>query len=313
MHGHRMKKYLGYCLLLCSSLMASPNVIAAPGAEEQFTAQPFHAIDINGPINVQITSGQAKPTLQLLGDPTNLAHIYAAVKNDTLYLSIQPDFTPAEGSELLAKVNSCSVTLLHYNGTGNVTASNLSGPINVSVNGSGTILLLGKKLDLRNLDVAGSSNVHILGVESNLLNVQDNGTGKVNIGGTEVLQSVAYNGSGPLSMYWVNSTNVKVVGSGRGRIFLAGTAGLLDATIDEHTYLDAKYLRARRAFVNTSDVARADVWTQCTLSTLATGSSNIYYYNNPALVVGSYMQPPGAVIRMTGIDADHIPAPSKPC
>jgi hypothetical protein len=306
-----MKKYLHYCLLF--GLVITPYLWATPIVSKQFSAQPFHAIDINGPINIQISSGQARYTMQLLGDQESLRHVYAAVKNGTLYLSLQPNYVLSKDSQLAAKVDLPFLDQLRYTGTGDVNAVNLSGVLNAIVNGNGTIVLLGKNLNLHNLSVAGESNVHILGIDSNLLNVQDTGSGKVNLGGTMVLQNVLYNGTGPLSIYWVNSSHVNVTGNGQGRIFLAGIANMLDATLSHRTYLDAKYLHARRAFINTHDISRADVWTKCSLSTLATDASNIYYYNDPALSTGSYMGPPGAVIRMTGIDNDHVPVPPKPC
>lgn len=307
-----MKKYLPYCLLALTLLSASSSW-ATPMMSKQFSALPFHAVDVSGAINVQINSGQTNYTMQLLGDQESLAHVYAAVKDGVLYVSTQSNFAPTENSQLVAKVNMPFLNQLRYTGIGKVTAANLSGPLNVSVNGNGPLVLLGKNLDLRNLSVMGNSDVHILGINSHLLNIQDAGTGKVNLGGNMVLQDVRYTGTGPLSIYWVNSSNVKITGNGQGRIFLAGIANVLDATLSGRTYLDAKYLHARRAFVSTGDKSRADVWTKCSLSTLATDTSTIYYYNDPALSTGSYMGPPGSVIRMTGINNEHIPVPPKPC
>jgi hypothetical protein len=311
--GSTAVKNYRFCRLLWLGLLISCSAVADPQLSQKYNAQPFQAINISGPIDVQIVSGQTRPTLQLLGDADGLAHVYAAVKDGTLYLSTQADYVPNENCHLVAKVNSTFLGLINYQGTGKVTATNLTGPINVVAKGNGTVTLLGKNLDLRNVQVAAANNVHILGIKSSLLNVQDDGSGKVNLAGTMVLQSVTYSGTGPLSIYWIDSSDVTVTGNGKGRIFLAGTAGNLDVNVAERTYLDAKYLRAKRAFVRTSDYARTDVWTQCSLSTLAMGSSNIYYYSDPALMVGSYAQPPAAVLRMTGIDNDHIPAPPKPC
>lgn len=281
---------------------------------QDFAADPFYAINVTGPYAVQITRDQSRPALELVGDADSLANVYAAVKDGVLYLGMQPKYTPGPNSSLVAKVKACpSFKQFLYSGNSNVTVAGLSGLLYVDARGSGTVLIAGKDVDLRDLRVAGTNNVHVLGVKSNLLNVQDSGSGKVNVYGTMVLQNLIYDGQGPLTLYWIDSSNIKVIGAGRGRIFLAGTGGLLDATLSKHTYFDAKYLKVNRAFISTRDSARADVWAKCSLSALATDKSNIYYYHDPILMMGSYMGPPGAVVRMTGIDPRLLPVPPQPC
>lgn len=133
------------------------------------------------------------------------------------------------------------------------------------------------------------------------LNVVKNGSGSMKIDGNIILENLTYNGSGPLEMYWVNSSNVKVVGNGNGKISLAGVVGLLDLNLHNHTLVDAKYLHAERVFAKTTDYARADIWAKENSTTLARDYSNIYYYNDSGFV-GAYMAPPGNSLRMVGID-----------
>lgn len=268
---------------------------------QQFASEPFSAVDVSGPISVQINAGSRRYALQLVGDTASLSHVYAAVREGVLYLGLQPHTKPTQVGNVLAKVYMPQLSLLRYNGTGGVSGSNLTGPLSVSAGGSGDIILVGKNIDVRDVYTAGSVNVHILGVNSTSLNVYEGGTGNINLAGTAVLQSVTYNGNGTLSIEWVNTSNIKVVGAGKGRIFLAGVTNFLDATLSDYMFLDARYLHANRVLVNTRNHARADVWPQDNLTALATDGSNIYYYNDPTFE-GGYMRTKGAVLRMVNID-----------
>lgn len=286
--------------------------VVNPYASKTFRADNFDTISVTGPINVEIVHNSNIPSLTLTGDSYSIACAYAAVINGTLYLSMPQGYMPDSNSRINAIVNNPNVTRILYAGTGQVTSTNIQGPLSITANGTGTLVLVGKDLDLRYLQVGGSNNVHILGINSGLLTVDDSSTGKVNLGGTMVLQSVNYNGSGPLSIYWITSSDVTVRGHGSGRVFLAGVAGLLDVSIYDHMHLDARYLRVKRAFVNTNDYAQADIWTSCSESSLALDSSNIYYFNNKGFR-GDYMDPPAAVLNMADIDPENLPMPKPPC
>lgn len=290
--------------------MLAPYAVAEPLLSKQFSAAPFNAIDIAGDIRVEIINGQTQPSLQLIGDSNSLKQAYASVKEGILYLSTTGDSTAP--MRLLARVSSCSLNQLNYTGSGHVIGANLTGPLTVISKGSGTLILSGDDINLRRLTTAGTGNVNILGINSGLLDIDDNGSGKVNLEGNMVLQNLVYNSDAPLSISWVNSTNVNITGNGRGRIFLAGNAGQIAANVSDHAYLDAKYLRAKRGFIQTQDSARADVWTQCALNTLAKGGSTIYYYNDPPML-NNYTKPPGTVLSMVGINADDMPMPAPSC
>lgn len=147
------------------------------------------------------------------------------------------------------------------------------------------------------------------------LNVAKNGSGSMQLNGNIVLENLTYNDNGSLEIYWVNSSNVKVIGNGNGKITLTGVAGLLDVNLHNHTWLDARYLHAQRVFAKTTSYARADIWAKENSTTLARDYSNIYYYNDSGFV-GAYTVPPGNSLRMVGIDtgeAAPITTTKKDC
>lgn len=154
--------------------------------------------------------------------------------------------------------------------------------------------------DLEEIRYSGTGQV----IAKNLhgqLNVVHNGRGSMQLDGDIVLQNIEYNGRGPLELHWINSSHVKIVGNGNGKIYLAGVTELLDINAHNHTWVDARYLRANRAFVKTTGYARADIWAKENSTTLARDFSNIYYYHDSGFV-GAYMAPPGNSLRMVGID-----------
>lgn len=304
-----MKRWLIFSLL-CLSVGLVAKAFAEPaittGANnnnrllvKHFVAQSFTAIDINGPINVQIKASQTQPMLELIGS-SNSSYLYTTVKNSVLYLGLKPG-VQAKISPILVRVSVPQLNQLRYAGSGNVVGEHLNGPLTLVSSGTGAIILSGDNLDLQNLRATNSANIHISGIKSHQLNIDDRSSGKINLDGEMVLNNLYYQGTGPLSVQWINSSKVNVTGSGRGKIFLAGIANELDATLSDHVVMDAKYLHAKKGFINTRENARADVWTKYNLSALATKGSNIYYYHDSQMV-GGYMMAPGAVIRMTGLD-----------
>lgn len=299
-------------LLLFLILSYASNALANNIISKEFITAPFSSINVSNQINVKIIETRNTPSLCITGDSNSVHHVYAAVRDGILYLSMAPDYQADADSSIIAFVKSCPIHELTTGGSGSVTGDHLTRLSTVTANGSGSINITGKKLDLQSVNVGQAATVNIIGIDSHRLNVNNSSSGQVNLGGSMVLQNLNYSGNGPINIYWIDSTDVKVTGNGTGKIFLAGTAGLLDTTLSNSTTLDARYLRAKRGFINTRDNARADVWAHCNLNSLATGSSNIYYYND-AGSTNSYITPPADVLRLTHLNRDHLPVPKGKC
>lgn len=262
----------------------------------------FNTLTISGPVNVTI-DGNAKTqaNIELKGDANSIKYVQMKIDNGILFLAMQPEFIVQPNSTLTININSPHINQINYNGTGKISGTNLQGSLSLISTGSGTIYLSGNNLDLRYLNASGSSSISVDGIQSHLLDIKDSSSSAVTLAGSAVLRSIDYRGTGPLKVWWVNSSDVKIHGSGKGLIYLAGIANLLDATINNNTLLNTKYLRADRAFINTAGNSRAQVWTKNNLNAFATGKSIIQYYNDPQFFTG-YMTPPALVLRMTGIE-----------
>jgi Putative auto-transporter adhesin, head GIN domain len=277
----------------------------------------FSGIYINGPLNVKIISNPCAvcpPSIHVIADPRTMSYVRTRINRKGI-LSIRLPSPPYYGkrrSRITVIVHCGYLNYLNIERSCRVVATGLSGTLSVTANGNGNITLLGNEIDLRCLNVGGRACVFIQGINSALLNIQDASAGSVNLQGFMMLHCLTYSGRGLLRAYWINSSYVRVMGCGTGRISLGGVAGLLEATLSNATHLNARFLRASRAVINTRGISKADVWSETALYTLATDRSNIYSHNNSGNL-WYHMRPPGAVLRMTRIDSHKFPTPPHPC
>jgi hypothetical protein len=222
---------------------------------------PFSAVDTNGPYTVQIISREPWYGVRMIGDKAILERIRLYVENNTLYIRMQPGFRYFETGPVLVKVCLKDLRLLRYSGTGNVESTTLHG---------------------------------------SALSIRGDGTGQIDLVGMTNLQKVILNGPTRLNLYWVSSPIVRVHLAGHATLFLAGKTDILDAVLSDVSTLEAKYLRAEKGYINTAQHARAEVWTNDSLTTLATGNSNIYYYHEPQFIA-PYMRDQGSVVSLIDI------------
>lgn len=262
-----------------------------------FHTLPFSGIRVDGPINIHILSNQPKSSIQVRTDTPTLDGMHPTVEDGVLELSLPPLRGRNAMTPVFVDISMPHLNFLQKLGSGNALVSDLNGELSVDVEGYGNVSLQGDNIDLRHLQVDGPAIVTVSRLNSCLLNVSQSGPSIINLEGTAVLQSLDHSGPGSFSLHWVNSSHVRLIARGGGTISLAGVACLLEATLYDHVCLAAKYLRVDQAFVNTDDRAQANVWVRDSLSTLARGSSNIYYYKRPAFM-GKYANPPATTLNM---------------
>ena len=121
----------------------------------------------------------------------------------------------------------------------------------------------------------------------------------VQLRGEAKLSSLKFTGDGFLSMYWVDSPYLKVSGKGKGKVEIAGKVGTLEANLYDHAYFNGQYLRSKKAYVKTYNHARADINVLETQNTLASGESDIFFFDTPKYVTNN-MSKAGAVLDFRG-------------
>lgn len=99
--------------------------------------------------------------------------------------------------------------------------------------------------------------------------------------GNVQLAEVCNTGPGNVNIQWVSGDMLRVMSSSTGHINLAGTIDTINVRACECSHVDAKYLRAHNALVQTADKAQVDITAIQALSGFASDFSNIRYYKTP--------------------------------
>lgn len=298
------------CSAVHRKTVASPSpapVLANTPTVQCYNVHSFDNVVINGDMDVVLTSQNPGYSVTATGMPAQLSTISVNNVQNTLYISQRgfnfsnPTMTPQ------VVINLPDLHQLQYKGAGHLTANNLrSTSLSVNLHNRNAVDIEGKQIVLQQITQSGAGPVTISGISSDALFINSNGGSPLELKGMVNLRALNFNGNGSLHVYWINSPYLRVRSSGSNHLLLAGITPMLDAVVSGKSYLDAKYLHAKQAFVNTAEQARADVWVSHSLNALAGGNSNIYYYH-PAEIQGAYMHSTGSVIDMAGIDANAIP------
>lgn len=165
------------------------------------------------------------------------------------------------------------------------------------LDGNRLALLRGSHVKLQRLSVDHVKQAQIDGVESTQLLASVRDSGPVAIHGNVGIRELVVTNSDTVAISWVNSQELTLRLRGTQRVYFAGIAQLLNATVLDHARLDAKYLRAQKAFVNTKQHGTAEVTVLDSLNAYAQDQSNIYYYTTPKLL-GRYYQDHGSILFM---------------
>lgn len=220
--------------------------------------KPFNTIDTHGFFDVNITTGKQVYQVEVVGDKAIVEQVVLKVKNRALHISMPPDLNFYDTGPVAVNVEMPTLNHLYYSGTGNVTGNIPNNrALTVDAHGSGNVKLLGE-ICLKRLTQSGSNNV---------------------------------------TVYWINSPGLSVNSEGKSEAFLAGKVDQLDVTLYQSAHLNARYLRAERAYINTTKNSVAEVSVTDSLNALASGNSNIYYFRNPRYIA-PYMRDNGAVLPM---------------
>lgn len=227
-----------------------------------FQFEGYDKIVVNGNFDIEfVPATHSDDPARITGDKAFVPHVEGVVLNHTLYLRMDPRYSYKITKPLYVRLPYKTLRNLTYQGTGNVILNKF-------------------KSCYFQLNLQGNVNAWIKG--------------------DIVLADLDFNSDGKLVMYWINTTALKIHAGKKGTMLLAGIANNLEANLTDSAVLDAKYLRAKDAHIFTQDHSKAEVSVSHDLQMLATGQSNIYYYETPKLM-GKYMRESGAIIDMEGV------------
>jgi hypothetical protein len=115
-----------------------------------------------------------------------------------------------------------------------------------------------------------------------------------------MLTHVEYHGSGKINLPNIQTPYFSLNIAGGAFVYMTGKTYRLDLTLSGTSRVNAKCVKARVIFVNTSDLAQAEVANNGNVSALSSGQSDVYYYNRPQMIAG-HTRTSGSIMRMEGI------------
>lgn len=255
----------------------------------------YTQLKVVGPISVSLRAGYARPQVTLSGDAQDLRYVQVTVRNNVLLVSLDRSFSPL--IPIRAEIHANQLRSLIYRGKGKIDGSGLNTRfLDVDITNNGNTTLKGQ-LGLHRLVLKGDGYTRITGIQSSELSIQLSGKSRTQLIGVADVTSMDILGDAWLSLYWLKSKTLRLHAKGHSFIQLGGLANRLEAEICESACFNGRYLRAKVLFVKTFDNAVAEVLAVKRQHTLATGSSNIYFYNIPELKT-DFMAYNGAVLDM---------------
>lgn len=134
---------------------------------------------------------------------------------------------------------------------------------------------------LKNITVIDNATLTAKNFKTGRLTIAAKNNGTINLEGWYAVDKIYQFGSGRINIRWLDSSQLFIESNSSGPIHLAGITKNIIAKLSGDTQLDARYLRAEKVSIFTTDNARADVLAVDTLDAFAVDKSNIYYYKRP--------------------------------
>lgn len=248
-------------------------------AEENHHLAPFSKVIVKGNINVKLHTGVQKPLVLMHGETESLNNTLWTVRDDVLYVIVGKGY-PKQG-EITVDIGTNQLRSFTYRGMGRIIGDNInSRALSLDINNRGQTGLSGH-IALYKVVLGGKTTLHVNGLESRFLQLKLKNNAKAQLIGMANVVSLHMQDSSWLSMYWVKSKVLTIRAKDNAFLQLAGITPVLNATLWGNARFNGRYLRAKRAFVKTYDHSEADICVLYSQHTLASGSSNIYYYDLP--------------------------------
>lgn len=134
---------------------------------------------------------------------------------------------------------------------------------------------------LKNITVTKNAVVTAKYFKTKKLTIAAKDHGSINLEGWYAVDKIYQFSNGRINIRWLDVPKLFIESNSNGPIYLAGATKDFTAVLSHDSQLDARYLRAEKASVFTTDDARADVLAINSLNAFAVDKSNIYYYKRP--------------------------------
>jgi hypothetical protein len=229
-------------------------------AHERRTVGSVSAIDVSGPLEVNVLVGQA-PSLEIDADSNLLPLIRTEVSAGTLRIWIEGNVR--SNNSLRVTYTVPSLTQARASGSGRLTISELNGaPFDFGKSGSGSVHLSGRV---------------------SRLDVQQSGSGELNASALRVGDAnLTLNGSGRMSIGQVQGNALTANVHGSGSLQASGSVAALNAHVHGSGGANLTALAADRADLTTNGSGGITATVRRELVAQSNGSGRITVYGNPA-------------------------------
>lgn len=258
----------------------------------------FSRLVTNDAIDVEVIAGSRQRMIRIIGAQRDVNNVSVQYRRHKLTVGMK-EKAQLKG-RVVAIIHAGQLSEITHNGSGKLSVIDVTGPLaHITVNADGPTNVSGRRIALHQLNTNGRGTVKITGLYANNLIIKGKGNNLLELRGRLGTSNISLAG-GKLSCYWIDSLHMHVNASSNTVLQLAGRVKLFEANLTDAAHLNARYLRAQRVFVKTYKTSLAELQVTDSQNTLASDSSNIYFYKN-AKFHGDFMASSGAVLNMNGM------------
>lgn len=264
----------------------------------------FENIHISGPFDVKLTTLNNYSKAIVTADERALPYIHLKIKNHTLYV----DCTKAcdNYQRPMLHINVQKLRNFYFAGAGNIIGHNLLLHNSYVYIKNKNVTKLDGHLKLREIYLAGNGYTSLIGVYATRLRLKLKNHARLKIQGKVQLASMSLGTGTWISLYWLTADQLEIKGQGSTFIQLAGIVHVLNVELWNKARFNGRYLRAQETFIKTHDHSLAEISTFGHQHTLASGASDIYYYNDDFKAHTDLMGKSGAVLDMNQWEPDDV-------
>jgi len=303
----QIRSLLFVSLLYTNSLIAGQMGLPYGPSVKTITPQPFTAIEVQFNVNMDLHTGYNQPLVVFHGDSRDLKCITTEVKNGKLYIHAprgRPKYGPVSASIHTRYLNG-----FEYHGKGTITAPHLKANlVSLRLDNQGKTTLNGI-VRLGEIHLKGSGYTEINGATSPRLSVYMCDHAKLKITGIVALRHIKMTGDTWFSARWIKNPTLTVRLHDKAYLQLAGIVNKMDVKLTDASRFNGRYLRPRRSYVKTFGMSVAEIITVSRQHTLASDSSDIFYYGLPHMKT-DFMAHEGSVLDTRTLNAPFVEEPT---
>ena len=294
-----MHKYLWIVLLFsvgCTHLQRPTQREEYLASKDSMPVE-FTAVNIDGQLNVNLHTGSKSAFIKFHGSSQDLGDVRWSIQHGVL--TVKRLTHSARPAKVTLDIYSHYLSAFSYHGSGQISGNKLrTYGLKLDIDNHGTTNFSGD-IGVNDFRLSGAGHMQVNGLSSHSLKLNLSGNSNLNVAGKVALANVHMQDNSRLSLHWVDSRVLHVRAEDSAKIQLAGIVDWMDVRVNDRAVFNGRYLRATRAFVKTFDSARANIFVTERQHTLASGKSNIYVFELPAIKT-DFMAYQGSVLDLRG-------------